>query len=67
MCTIVDISSEKGAELFQRHAAEEAMERKKQQERFVDMISHGIRNPLSAVLHCMEDVDEAVKAKDPET
>lgn len=33
-----------------------------QQERFIDMISHEIRNPLSAVLHCGEEVVDAMKA-----
>lgn len=43
ICTIVDITHEKSAELSQREAAQEAVERKKQQERFIDMISH-VRN-----------------------
>ncbi|KAK3671165.1 hypothetical protein LTR78_008966 [Recurvomyces mirabilis] len=60
ICSIVDISSEKGAEISERHAAKEAKERREQQERFIDMISHEIRNPLSAVLHCSEDIDEAI-------
>lgn len=60
ICSIVDISSEKSAELSERKAAKEATERKDQQERFIDMISHEIRNPLSAILHCTEDIDEAV-------
>ncbi|GAB7365779.1 hypothetical protein MBLNU230_g7114t1 [Neophaeotheca triangularis] len=61
ICCVVDITSEKSAELTQRNAANEARERKEQQERFIDMISHEIRNPLSAVLHCVEDIEEAVK------
>ena len=40
---VVDITDLKAAENSQRHAAEEAKERKEQQERFVDMISHEIR------------------------
>ena len=28
------------------------------------MISHEIRNPLSAVLHCSEDIDEAISDHD---
>jgi signal transduction histidine kinase len=40
---------------------EEAIRLKTQQERFMDMISHEIRNPLSAVLHCGEEVVEAMK------
>lgn len=59
ICSIVDISSEKSAELSERKAAQEARERKAQQERFIDMISHEIRNPLSAILHCTEDIADA--------
>jgi signal transduction histidine kinase/ActR/RegA family two-component response regulator len=66
ICTISDITPEKKAELMQRQAAQEAQERKKLQERFVDMISHEIRNPLSAILHCTEDIQEAVFNKKPE-
>ncbi|KAF7166274.1 hypothetical protein CNMCM5623_000031 [Aspergillus felis] len=60
ICTIADISKEKTAELSQRKIAEEAQQRKTQQERFIDMISHEVRNPLSAILHCTEDILEAV-------
>ncbi|CAG8052163.1 unnamed protein product [Penicillium olsonii] len=66
ICTIADITPEKKAELMQRQAAQEARERKKQQERFIDMISHEIRNPLSAILHCTEDIQEAIYNKKPE-
>ncbi|KAJ5972386.1 CheY-like superfamily [Penicillium vulpinum] len=66
ICTIADITPEKRAELIQKQAAEEAQERKKQQERFIDMISHEIRNPLSAIVHCTEDIQEAVYNKKPE-
>lgn len=61
ICSIVDISSEKSAELAERKDAKDARERKEQQERFIDMISHEIRNPLSAVLHCAEDIEEAIQ------
>ncbi|GAQ09493.1 hypothetical protein ALT_6814 [Aspergillus lentulus] len=60
ICTIADITQEKTAELSQRKIAEEAQQRKTQQERFIDMISHEVRNPLSAILHCTEDILEAV-------
>ncbi|KAK5114854.1 hypothetical protein LTR62_002011 [Meristemomyces frigidus] len=63
VCSIVDISSEKGAELSERNSAKEAQDRRQQQERFIDMISHEIRNPLSAVLHCSENLTEAVSDK----
>lgn len=64
ICSVVDITSEKSAENDQRIAAQEATERKKQQERFIDMISHEIRNPLSAMVHCVEDINEALKEKE---
>lgn len=64
ICSIVDITSEKSAELAERDAANQARERKEQQERFIDMISHEIRNPLSAVLHCAEEITDAVKDKE---
>ncbi|RHZ63626.1 putative sensor histidine kinase/response regulator [Aspergillus thermomutatus] len=68
ICTIADISQEKTAELSHKKIAEEAQQRKTQQERFIDMISHEVRNPLSAILHCTEDILEAVqRAGDAET
>ncbi|WPG99811.1 Hypothetical protein R9X50_00263000 [Acrodontium crateriforme] len=63
VCCIVDITSEKSAENRQRENAREARERKEQQERFIDMISHEIRNPLSAVMHCVEDIEDAIREK----
>lgn len=60
ICSVVDITSEKSAELAERKAAKDARERKEQQERFIDMISHEIRNPLSALLHCSEDIEDAI-------
>ncbi|KAK5749214.1 hypothetical protein LTS12_020725 [Elasticomyces elasticus] len=53
ICSLVDISSEKSAEISERKAAQEA-----------DMISHEIRNPLSAVLHSNEDISEAISDED---
>ncbi|KAI9373496.1 hypothetical protein BJX61DRAFT_377690 [Aspergillus egyptiacus] len=58
---ITDITPQKQAELLQKRIAEDARERKTQQERFIDMISHEVRNPLSAILHCVEDIMEAVQ------
>ena len=65
ICTVVDITAEKRAELAQIKVAKEAKERKQQQEQFVDMISHEIRNPLSAILHCTEDIMDVVKDTKP--
>ncbi|KAJ5135315.1 uncharacterized protein N7515_004593 [Penicillium bovifimosum] len=64
ICTIADITLEKTAELQQMEIAHEAQERKQQQERFIDMISHEVRNPLSAILHCTEDIFQTVKDKE---
>jgi PAS domain S-box-containing protein len=58
---VVDITSIKQAEITQEKAATEAQERKEQQERFIDMVSHEIRNPLSAVLHLAEEVKEVAQ------
>ncbi|KAJ5082019.1 hypothetical protein N7532_011062 [Penicillium argentinense] len=63
VCTVADITSQKNAAIVQRKAVEAAQESKEQQERFIDMISHEIRNPLSAILHCTEDILEAVHDK----
>ena len=60
ICCILDITCEKGAELVEREAAKGAVEARVRQERFIDMISHEIRNPLSAMLHCTEVIEEAV-------
>ena len=58
ICALVDITEIKHAQLAQERAATEAKERKEQQERFIDMVSHEIRNPLSAVLHLAEEIKE---------
>jgi len=65
--TIADITPEKRAEVFHRQLAKDAQEHKQLQERFIDMISHEIRNPLSAILHCTEDIIEALRDKDTHT
>lgn len=61
ICALIDVSDMKNAEIAQTRVAKEARERKQQQERFIDMISHEIRNPLSAVLHCAENILDAVQ------
>ncbi|KAL5113421.1 hypothetical protein ACEQ8H_008689 [Pleosporales sp. CAS-2024a] len=54
MGTLFDISQFKWAERVQRRRIDEALEAKRQQENFIDMTSHELRNPLSAVLQCAE-------------
>ncbi|KAJ5292141.1 hypothetical protein N7478_001392 [Penicillium angulare] len=65
--TVSDITPEKKAELSQRKLVKDAEEHKQLQERFIDMISHEIRNPLSAMLHCTEDIMEATLAEEHHT
>lgn len=58
--TITDISDFKYSELLQRAKLEEAIESKRQQENFVDMTSHEIRNPLGAVMHCADALSHSL-------
>ncbi|KAI1817047.1 hypothetical protein GGS20DRAFT_575124 [Poronia punctata] len=58
---VTNISAQKMAAKILSDKMEEAIRLKNQQERFIDMISHEIRNPLSAVLQCAEEVVEAMK------
>ncbi|KAF4549403.1 Histidine kinase-, DNA gyrase B-, and HSP90-like ATPase-like protein 4 [Elsinoe fawcettii] len=51
-----DISQTKWAETLQQKRLEEAVEAKRQQENFIDMTSHEIRNPLGAVVHCADSI-----------
>ncbi|THW21269.1 hypothetical protein D6D23_06504 [Aureobasidium pullulans] len=52
--TMEDISAIKFAETVQKTRMEEALEARRQQEHFIDMTSHEIRNPLGAVMHCAD-------------
>ncbi|KAF7188420.1 Hybrid signal transduction histidine kinase K [Pseudocercospora fuligena] len=54
--SITDISQQKWAEGIQTRKMEEAVELKRQQENFIDITSHEMRNPLSAILQCSDDI-----------
>lgn len=54
--TLFDISQFKWAETVQTQRTEAALEAKRQQENFIDMTSHELRNPLSAVVQCADSV-----------
>ncbi|KAI1097841.1 hypothetical protein F4804DRAFT_147881 [Jackrogersella minutella] len=58
---VMDISGQKIAVKALTDKMEEAIRSKVQQERFMDMISHEIRNPLSAVLHCSEEIIDSME------
>ena len=53
---ITDISRQKWAERRQKEQRDEAVELKRQQENFIDMTSHEMRNPLSAILQCADGI-----------
>jgi signal transduction histidine kinase len=40
---------------------DQAIEMKKQQERFIDMTSHEMRNPLSALIGCADEIISALR------
>ncbi|KAF1955204.1 hypothetical protein CC80DRAFT_415608 [Byssothecium circinans] len=54
--SITNISSQKWAEGFQKRKMEEAVELKRQQEAHMDLTSHEMRNPLSAILQCADEI-----------
>lgn len=54
--SLTDISQQKWAEDFQKRRMEEAIELKRQQENFIDITSHEMRNPLSAILRCADEI-----------
>jgi len=54
--SLTDISQQKWAEDFQKRRMEEAIELKRQQENFIDITSHEMRNPLGAILLCADEI-----------
>ena len=58
--TITDISQQKWAEGLQKQRMEEAQEQKRQQENFIDTTSHEMRNPLSAIFQCADQISLAM-------
>lgn len=59
-----DVSLQKWQLEREKQRKEEAIESKRQQENFIDMTSHEMRNPLSAIIHCADAVTATLtKAK----
>ncbi|TKA79553.1 hypothetical protein B0A55_02743 [Friedmanniomyces simplex] len=54
--SITNISQQKWAEGIQTRKMEEAVELKRQQMNFIDITSHEMRNPLSAILQCSDEI-----------
>lgn len=59
VCT-TDISRLKWAEAWQTRLAEDAREAKQQQEQFIDVVSHEMRNPLSAIVHSADAISSTL-------
>lgn len=61
MGSITDISHYHYARRLQEQRLREAEEAKQQQNAFIDMTSHEMRNPLSAILICAEDIQASLQ------
>ncbi|KAJ6262065.1 Hybrid signal transduction histidine kinase K [Drechslerella dactyloides] len=59
--SITNISETKFAEDMQKRRVEEVVELKRQQDNFVDMASHEMRNPLSAILQGADAMLESLE------
>nr|POF03980.1 histidine kinase 5 [Quercus suber] len=53
---MMDISRQKWMENLQRRKMVQAIERRRQQENFMDIIAHEARNPLSAITLCTDNI-----------
>ncbi|KAK7193706.1 hypothetical protein DPSP01_000261 [Paraphaeosphaeria sporulosa] len=60
MGSIADISHLKWVQGLQEQRLKEAEETKRQQNEFIDITSHEMRNPLSAILICADDIRESL-------
>ncbi|KAF2790240.1 hypothetical protein K505DRAFT_251628 [Melanomma pulvis-pyrius CBS 109.77] len=60
MACTTEISRLKWAEAWQARIAEDAREAKRQQEAFIDVVSHEMRNPLSAIVHCADTISASL-------
>jgi len=56
MGSITDISHLKWAQGLQTRKLQEAEETRRRQNEFIDITSHEMRNPLSAILQCADDI-----------
>ncbi|KAI4704216.1 hypothetical protein J4E81_001281 [Alternaria sp. BMP 2799] len=60
MGSLTDISHLKWAQGLQERRLREAEEAKRQQNEFIDITSHEMRNPLSAILICADDIKDTL-------
>ncbi|PHH55652.1 putative histidine kinase 6 [Ceratocystis fimbriata CBS 114723] len=59
---ITDISAQKEAEAFQARQRQEAMKEKQRQDRFIDMTSHEMRNPLGVIMQSADEITTGLAA-----
>jgi signal transduction histidine kinase/DNA-binding response OmpR family regulator/PAS domain-containing protein len=59
-----DVSLQKWQLDWEKERKEEALESKRQQENFIDMTSHEMRNPLSAIIHCADAITATLSRVD---
>ncbi|KPM39531.1 hypothetical protein AK830_g7026 [Neonectria ditissima] len=60
MGSITDISHLKWAQGLQNRQLQEAEDTRRQQNEFIDITSHEMRNPLSAILQCADDISSTL-------
>ncbi|KAG9193014.1 hypothetical protein G6011_03049 [Alternaria panax] len=60
MGSLTDISHLKWVQGLQERRLQEAEEAKRQQNEFIDITSHEMRNPLSAILICADDIRDTL-------
>jgi PAS domain S-box-containing protein len=58
--SMTDISAQKFAEKIQTRRMEDALELKRQQEKYIDTTSHEMRNPLSAILQSADSITSSL-------
>ncbi|KAK8050223.1 hypothetical protein PG994_011953 [Apiospora phragmitis] len=61
LCVMTDISRFKWAEQVQKTRTEEALAAKRKHENFIDMTSHEMRNPLSAIIQSADSTIDSLK------
>ncbi|KAF2146046.1 uncharacterized protein K452DRAFT_294657 [Aplosporella prunicola CBS 121167] len=62
--SVTDVTAVRWAEGIQKKRMEDALEAKRQQENFIDVTSHEMRNPLSAIMISADDIITSLRALD---
>jgi signal transduction histidine kinase len=60
--SLTDITAQKEAEGIQKRRMDDAIESKRQQEAFIDVTSHEMRNPLSAIMISADDIMSSLRS-----